>query len=248
VCVALASLRYHLEPETLILPFNAWNRMSRRMSIAPWIWRVFGVVVVLASGGGVACAYNAGIQRTTQLAHGGHWQSMSAAADGGEATPIASALHPSAVVREQSAVEFVLDAPPDVAIQLFGPAREARWDLTWNPEFVDPADSISMTAGAVFLIRKDGRESVWVLHTYDTVHRKIEYIRVTPGHLVAEMWVSVAPTAGGKALTTVAYRYTGLSEEGSSFIRMWARKFPTTGPHWAKVINTYLATGKPHTG
>jgi hypothetical protein len=169
------------------------------------------------------------------------------AARPGDGTPVAQreAGRPGARRRERRSISFTVKGKPDAVFPLFGPVRESEWDPAWQPEFIHPSDGTQSHDGAVFIVRKGGRESIWVMRRYDAKQRELEYVRVTPGYVVAEVEVSIAPAAGGQSRATVTYRYTALSDEGNTFIAHWADEFPKTGPHWGEVINHYITTGRP---
>lgn len=144
--------------------------------------------------------------------------------------------------REERAISIVLNAPPDTTFPLFGPVGETRWDPGWKPRFLYPLDGSQSGTGAVFLTSGSaGRESTWLMPTYDVAKREVEYVIVTPGYVAIELRILVAPDSIGRSRADIRYRYTALSETANGFIDHWAAHFPSEGPHWAAAINAYLA-------
>jgi hypothetical protein len=152
------------------------------------------------------------------------------------------------LLREQRTISILLNAPADSTFPLFGPAEEAKWAPRWRPQFVYPRDGRQTPEGAVFLTTADtGRETIWIMQTYDPTRREIDYVFVTPGHVTGELHIVVAPDSPGHSRATIVYRYTALSETGSAFVAHWAEEFPKQAPqHWAGAINGYLAAHATH--
>lgn len=151
---------------------------------------------------------------------------------------------PLAPTQAESAITFDLNASADIAFPLFGPRREMEWDPNWHPEFIFPPSGDETEHGAVFLIRGNDRESVWVMTVYDINARRVEYVRVTPGHSVGQIWINVTPLQPTKSQARVRYRLTALSTIGSSFVEKWTTEFPDTARDWQAVLNHYLQTGQ----
>ena len=148
-------------------------------------------------------------------------------------------------VQAESAITFDINTSADEAFPLFGPKREMDWDPNWHPEFVFPADGDQTSHGSVFLIRGNDRDSVWIMTVYDIDARRVEYVRVTPGHSVGQLWISITPSQPARSQVRVSYRLTGLSPTGSSFVEKWKTEFPDTAREWQAVLNHYLETGRP---
>jgi hypothetical protein len=145
----------------------------------------------------------------------------------------------------ERSIVFVLNTSADIAFPLFGPKREMDWDPNWQPQFLVPENGDQTAHGSVFLIRGEAQDSVWVMTVYDVDARLVQYVRVTPGHSVGQLWISVTPLQAAHSQVKVSYRLTGLSPTGSSFVDKWMNEFPHTGPDWAEVLNHYLQTGRP---
>jgi hypothetical protein len=145
----------------------------------------------------------------------------------------------------QRSIVFDLNTSADEAFPLFGAKREMDWDPNWHPEFIAPVSGDQTADGAVFLIRGDDQESVWVMTEYDISKRSVAYVRVTPGHSVGQLWINVTPLRPAASQVKVTYRLTGLSTTGSSFVDKWTNEFPHTAPDWQAVLNHYLQTGEP---
>jgi hypothetical protein len=148
-------------------------------------------------------------------------------------------------VQAESAITFDINTSADEAFPLFGPKREMDWDPNWHPEFVFPADGDQTSHGSVFVVRGNDQDSVWIMTAYDIDARRVEYVRVTPGHSVGQLWISITPSQPTRSQVRVKYRLTGLSPTGSSFVEKWKTEFPDTARDWEAVLNHYLETGRP---
>jgi hypothetical protein len=151
----------------------------------------------------------------------------------------------TAAIQAEESIVFVLNAYADEAFPLFSAKSEMEWDPDWRPEFVFPPTGDPSPDGGVFLVRGNDRESVWVMTVYDTAERRVQYVRVTPGHSVGQLWISVTPLQAAQSQVKVTYRLTGLSTTGNSFVEKWKTEFPDTVHDWEAVLNHYLRTGQP---
>jgi len=134
-------------------------------------------------------------------------------------------------------ITFSITAAADEAFPLFGARREMDWDPDWRPHFLGTED--------VFLVENEIGTSVWVMTQYDASERAVGYVRVTPQHTVAQIWITITPSGENASRATVTYRLTGLSTEGNQYVARFAKEFPAKAQLWGDVINHYLATGKP---
>jgi hypothetical protein len=85
----------------------------------------------------------------------------------------------------RTAFEFTVPAPYDVTFPLFGPNGERSWvGNEWSPEFVYP-DPAADVQRAVFTIKHEAHQAVWVNTAFDLEGRHIQY-----SYFIAEVMVT----------------------------------------------------------
>lgn len=122
---------------------------------------------------------------------------------------------------------FHVAAPINKVFALFDPIAEKDWVPGWDPESVYP-DELSLEAGSVFFLEREGRKETWTVIRHDPVARQADYLVNSPEY--QQRWISVSceEDASG-TLVNVRYRVTALSEDGAAdlvkfntdFIRAW---------------------------
>ena len=150
-------------------------------------------------------------------------------------------------IRAERSFTITVNATPDKAFPLFGPARESDWSPDFKPMFVFPENGDNPAEGDVFTSKpKDGRAiSTWVMTVYDPSSGRVEYVEFTPGHSVTEIRFRVRKAAHSRSAVTVMYRRTALSPEAQPFIRRFADHFLQERVNWENAVNHYLETGEP---
>jgi hypothetical protein len=108
---------------------------------------------------------------------------------------------------------FVLEAPPEVAFELFSPLGEKLWVPGWNPELLHPP-GVDWEQGQVFRTQEERGEAVWVVTALDRERHEVEYHRVEPGRYVARVRVRCRAAGLRQTEVGVAYTFVGLSEAG----------------------------------
>jgi len=133
----------------------------------------------------------------------------------------------------------------DDVFGLFDPMGEKKWSEDWNPLMVFPPSGICQ--GAVFETRgKDGRETVWVISTFDRNNRSIIYTTVTPDFKVSVIEVKCEPDSMSHTKARVTYTVTALSEKGTQFLDSFSEDYyHKMMIHWEEAINHYLQHGCP---
>jgi hypothetical protein len=134
---------------------------------------------------------------------------------------------------------FELSVPPDEALPLFGPVREAEWSPTWKPTFVAPAGGSNTQEGAVFTTGPDARRSVWILLEYSAKRRSNRYAVVGPAR-ATEIRGEVTPGTGRRSQVRVTERVTALGAEADEEVAHFAEHFPAQAEHWRTAIEASL--------
>ena len=146
-----------------------------------------------------------------------------------------------AQTREHAETSIVLrlPAPPSAAFPLFGPVRESEWSPHWNPRILFPTDQRQL-AGSVFTTSHGADEAVWLMDTYDERALRIGYVIVRPGMYATRLDIALKAAADQTTEATVTYRQTALSEAGDSYVKDFARDFPSQRDHWERAVTHRL--------
>lgn len=137
-----------------------------------------------------------------------------------------------------------LNSGIDDVFGLFDPIGEKRWSEDWDPMMVFPPSGICQ--GAVFETRcKDGRETIWVISTFDRNNGSIVYTTVIPGFKVSVIEIKCEPDGRSHTKAHVTYTVTALSEEGTRYLDSFAEDYHEMMIRWEEAINHYLQHGSP---
>ena len=86
--------------------------------------------------------------------------------------------------------------------------------------------------------------SIWIVTKYDTANWSLEMYKVTPGHTVSKLEISLADDAASSTTAKISYEITVLGTAGEQFMEgfteKWYEDFMT---EWEKQMNYYLDTG-----
>jgi hypothetical protein len=154
-----------------------------------------------------------------------------------------SASSHAPLAQSTSTFELLLDGPAERAFPLFGPVREAEWARGWAPRFLFPKGG-AQSEGTVFTTAAGHGghgDDLWVLTEYEPAAGRIGYVVTSPGVVLAEIKIRVAPAGGDRSRATVTYRRTALSpganEHVSGFTHQWEE---SQRVHWEHAINAAL--------
>jgi hypothetical protein len=143
-------------------------------------------------------------------------------------------------------------AAADKVFPLLCPVREADWLPGWQYRLIY-SDTGVAELGCVFTtpkppglaVRQEALETTWIVTDYDPAASRIAYVWISPGYIITELRIQVAPSGEGEARTHVRYRYTGLSAEGNKELERYTQEwFESNMRNWETTINHYLRTGK----
>jgi hypothetical protein len=101
-------------------------------------------------------------------------------------------------------------------------------------------------AGCLFTTPNgDGTESTWLVTDYDPATFRIGFTWVKPGHMAAQINISLKRNPDGNTTARIRYTYTGLSSTGNQEVERYDKKwFEHKMKGWEAAINLYLRTGK----
>lgn len=160
-----------------------------------------------------------------------------AACSGHQASPTSADAQ---LVQATATFGLSLNAPAARAFPLFGPVREAEWAQGWAPSFLFPRGGVQQE-GAVFTTPGvHGHSGLWVLTDYDATSGRIGYVIVSPGNMLTQIRIQVAPEGATRSRATVTYRRTALSAASNAqapFPRQWEDEQRV---HWEHAINAAL--------
>ncbi|MGD0160207.1 MAG: hypothetical protein ABSB89_07915 [Candidatus Bathyarchaeia archaeon] len=128
---------------------------------------------------------------------------------------------------------------------LFDPIGEKKWSEDWNPSIIFPPSGIRQ--GTVFETRgMDGKETIWVISTFDRNNPSLTYTTVTPGFKVTIIEVKCEPYGTSHTKARVTYTVTSLSEKGNQYLDSFSEDYYCEMmTHWKEAINHYLQHGYP---
>ena len=136
---------------------------------------------------------------------------------------------------------ITLPLPLEKAMPFFEPEGERAWADGWDPRYLAPSDGHT-AEGMVFTTRHGGHETIWIMTRDRRSEGKVEYVRMTPGHVVALVSVDAREENASTTRVTVRYRYTALSDEGNAYVdAMDEQRFATMISGWQSSIRRLLA-------
>jgi hypothetical protein len=127
---------------------------------------------------------------------------------------------------------FHLDAPCAQVFPLLTARGEKAWAPGWNPEML----SGDTARGSVFRTHHAESETVWIVTDYQPEHYKASYARLVQGSNMGLVDVACNEDSGGSSVT-VRYTLTGLSKEGSAFVREFL-----SDPQYTRFIEEWRTT------
>jgi hypothetical protein len=136
------------------------------------------------------------------------------------------------------------NAPPERVLPLLTPLGEKAWAVGWDPElrWQPPGNG----EGTLFVTRSHGPgETVWVLHTFDPPGGRVAYSHLSPGFVLVELGLSLAPLGGERTKAEIRYTFTALSEAGNARVaQMTEDHFAAFMRDWEAELNHFLSTGR----
>lgn len=134
-----------------------------------------------------------------------------------------------------------LHAPPDAVFPLLCPVREVEWVHGWMPGLVVSASGVAERDCAFTTPDEEGREATWVITEHDATAGVVEMVKVTPGHLVTRLRITLSPADERCTHATVSYTYTALGPEGEARVRaLTPEAYADFMRTWEREMNAYL--------
>jgi hypothetical protein len=138
---------------------------------------------------------------------------------------------------------IVVQAPPRVAVELFGAHGERAWaGKEWNPRFLDPLPAEDR-AGAVFVFAHDGgRTILGFTPLFDREAGQVRHVFVRGSDSVTVIDVRLFPAETGRSRVVVVYERTALHRGAEAEVRALAAEDGAQAREWETAINTFLAS------
>jgi hypothetical protein len=136
------------------------------------------------------------------------------------------------------------EAPAEQVLPLLTPLGEKAWAVDWAPDIRWQAPGTG--EGTLFVTHShDGRETLWVLQTFDTVNLRVAYTHLCPGVLLVELSITLLPLPEGRTRGEVRYTYTALSEGGNArILEMSEAHYARFMQDWERELNHFLRMGR----
>jgi hypothetical protein len=135
-------------------------------------------------------------------------------------------------------------APLERVLPLLTPQGEMAWAEGWEPDIRWQAPGNG--EGTLFVIHEQGgRETLWVLTTFDKQNGRVAYSHLLPGVLLVELTITLSPLPEGRTRGEVRYTFTALSERGNARVSEISEEhFAGFTRDWERALNHYLQTGQ----
>lgn len=137
-----------------------------------------------------------------------------------------------------------IQGKPDAVFPLLCPVRELDWAPGWNLDWVISNSGVA-EKNCIFQTPSETSAAIWVVTQHDPENHHVEMIKVTPGHTVGKLEISLADDGNDGTKAKIAYEFTSLGPAGDSFLEEftgdWYRNFMQ---HWEEAMNHYLLTGE----
>jgi hypothetical protein len=137
-----------------------------------------------------------------------------------------------------------LCAAPDVVFPLLCPVMEMEWVPGWMPITVISESGVAEQE-CIFITPAQPQNSIWIVSKYDPDNFQLEMYKVTPGHTVAKLEISLSADDDNSTAARISYEFTAIGQKGEDFLREftaeWYGKFMVD---WENALNRYLAKSK----
>jgi hypothetical protein len=159
----------------------------------------------------------------------------------GAATVSGQSAHSDACARTHAEFSFVASGRYQDVFPLFGAHKERVWAVGFDPQFIHPNPPRD-EAGMVFTTVQEGLSRVWVNTAFDAATGHVEYVYWIAGVMTALIDIHVTNSGGPETSVHVVYERTALRPESNRQVLQMGHSDANMGPHWAEMINGYLAT------
>ncbi len=135
---------------------------------------------------------------------------------------------------------FIVDAPFDEVVPLFGANEERKWSPGWNPRFIYPSPARDQQ-GMVFKVAHEQLSSVWINTALDLPAGHIQYAYVLNDAMATLIDIHVKRLSAQKTSVAVVYERTALVPEANEHVQHFTKGDAGAGKEWGDAINAYFA-------
>ena len=133
-----------------------------------------------------------------------------------------------------------IKARPEEVFPLLCPVRELDWVPGWNPDWVI-SDSGVAEAGCVFQTPAEPSDAIWFITRHEPETNRVEMIKVTPGHTVGKLEISLSGDGNGGTQAQVSYSFTSLGPAGDNFLHTFTESwYAEFMKNWEDAMNHYF--------
>jgi hypothetical protein len=134
-------------------------------------------------------------------------------------------------------------ASPDKVFPLLCPTLEKEWVQDWDPIKIISRSGIA-EKDCIFITPSQPNDSIWIITHYEPLSYMIEMYKVTPGHTVGKLEISLLSESDNVTKANISYEYTALSKDGEVFLSVFTSEWYNCFMlDWEKALNHYLKTG-----
>jgi hypothetical protein len=139
----------------------------------------------------------------------------------------------------------VLSGTPEEVFELLCPVRETDWVAGWDPIVVWSESGVAEEECVFLTPHESGRDSVWLIDTYDREGGRLDMVKVTPGLVVTRIRIRLGSASGGKTSADIRYSHTALGVEGKQLVDSFTRDdWVRFMERWESALDHYLRTGE----
>lgn len=117
-----------------------------------------------------------------------------------------------------------LAASPETVFPLLCPVREMDWTPGWDPVKVISESGVA-EKDCMFITRAEPMDAVWIITNHDPAALKLEMYKITPGHTVGKLEISLSGAGANTTHADISYEYTALDEPGEKFLQEFTAGF-----------------------
>lgn len=146
--------------------------------------------------------------------------------------------------RKKHTFEQHLSAPPQTVFPLLCPVGEEKWVPGWETELV-LSNSGVVEHDCMFITPADDQSSIWIVAKYHPSAFHLQMYKVTPGHTIGKLEISLQNQGSDACKATISYEFTALAKAGEDFLKEFTQQWYVDFMQgWEKALNHYLTTGE----
>lgn len=152
--------------------------------------------------------------------------------------------HPN---RVKHAYTQTVSGTPDQVFPLLCPVREHDWAPGWSTDWVLSTSGLVEQECMFQTPRPTNAKaaSIWIVTRHVPAAFEVEMYKVTPGHTVGKLEISLTAQGTTGTSARISYEFTSLGPDGDTFLAEFtAEWYESFMQGWETAINHYLKTGE----